>query len=249
MPEINFIGLANYQELMYDPIFWQSLKNTFVYVGTVVPISVFGGLFIALLIESRPSGKAFYRTLFFLPVMSSLVAMSIVWKYIMHPEIGLLNALLDGMGFEKKAWLTNPDYVIPALATIGIWQQIGYNMVLFMSGIMSIPKYLYEAAELDGVRSPISRFFLVTWPMLGPVSLFVFIISLIKAFQVFDTVEVLTQGGPGKSSEMLLLTIYHEGFEFFRTSYSAAITVVFLFILLLITIIKTQYLEKKVHYL
>ncbi|MGF1700219.1 sugar ABC transporter permease [Photobacterium makurazakiensis] len=248
MDSFDFVGLANYQELIDDPVFWISLKNTLLYVAVVLPGSVIGGLAIAMLIESRPSGKSFYRTVFFLPVMASLIAMSIVWEYILHPEFGLLNMVLNLVGVEGRDWLNDPDAVVYVLAGIGVWHQLGFNMVLFMSGLMAIPKHLYEAAEMDGVSNPLSRFSLVTWPMLGPVAMFVIVITAIKAFQVFDTVHVLTKGGPGKSSEMLLLTMYHEGFEYFRTSYAAAITVVFMFFILLVTIIKTRYMEKKVHY-
>lgn len=248
MDSFEFIGLTNYRELVDDSVFWISLLNTLKYVAVVVPCSVIGGLMIAMLIESRPSGKGIYRTIFFLPVMASLIAMSIVWEYILHPEFGLLNLVLDSLGLKGLDWLNDPGAVVYVLSGIGIWHQIGYNMVLFMSGLMAIPKHLYEAAEMDGVSNGWSRFFLVTWPMLGPVSMFVIVITSIKAFQVFDTVHVLTKGGPGKSSEMLLLTMYHEGFEYFRTSYAAAITVVFMFFILLITIAKTRYMEKKVHY-
>lgn len=243
----NFIGFKNYINLFYDEVFYTSFKNTIVYVLIVLPFSVLGGLAIALLIESENSLKSFYRTMFFLPVMATLIAMSIVWEYILQPDFGILNQVLALFGINGKNWLNDKDTVLYVLAGIGVWQQLGYNMVLFMAGLMSIPSSLYEAAKLDGVNA-FSRFFLVTWPLLGPVFLFVSVISFIKAFQVFDTVSVLTKGGPNKSSEVLLYTIYQEAFSFFRTSYAATISVVFLFFILLITLIHVKYLDKKVHY-
>lgn len=248
MTTFSWVGLDNYIELTNDNAFWQALKNTLLYVSIVLPFSVAGGLAIAILIEARPSGRGAYRTAFFLPVMGTLIAMSIVWEYILQPDFGLLNMVLDKLGVDGRNWLNDPDTVVYVLAGIGIWHQLGYNMVLFMSGLMAIPRHLYEAAEMDGVPNGWSRFSLITWPMLGPVTLFVLVISAIKSFQVFDTVEVLTQGGPGKSSEVLLHLMYVEGFQFFRTSYAAAITVIFLFIVLLITVIKMRFMEKKVHY-
>ncbi len=248
MSNFSWVGLDNYLQMYQDESFWQALKNTFFYVGLVLPCSVFGGLAIAILIESRPSGRGLYRTLFFLPVMATLIAMSIVWEYILQPDFGLLNMLLAKFGISGKNWLNNQDSVMYVLIGIGIWHQLGYNMVLFMSGLLAIPKQLYEAADMDGIPYGFTRFRIITWPMLGPVTLFVVIITATKAFQVFDTVEVLTQGGPGKHSEVLLHMIYVEGFQFFRTSYAAAITVIFLFIVLLITILKMRFMDKKVHY-
>lgn len=248
MPNFSWVGLDNYIQMYQDESFWQALKNTFFYVGLVLPCSVFGGLAVAILIESRPSGRGLYRTLFFLPVMATLIAMSIVWEYILQPDFGLLNMLLAKFGISGKNWLNDQDSVMYVLIGIGIWHQLGYNMVLFMSGLLAIPKHLYEAADMDGIPHGFTRFRIITWPMLGPVTLFVVIITATKAFQVFDTVEVLTQGGPGKHSEVLLHMIYVEGFQFFRTSYAAAITVIFLFIVLLITVLKMRFMDKKVHY-
>lgn len=248
MDSINMVGLDNYGKLYKDAVFRKSFLNTFSYVAIVVPVSVFGGLFVAMLIEARPSGKAFYRTIFFLPVMATLIAMSIVWEFILQPDFGLLNQVLGVLGIEGKNWLNNRSTVLFVLAGIGIWHQLGYNMVLFISGLLSIPRHLYEAADMDGIPAGFSRFRLITFPMLAPVTLFVVVITSIKAFQVFDTVQVLTKGGPSKSSEVLLFSMYKEAFEFFRTGYASAISVVFLLVILLITVVKVQYFDKRVHY-
>ncbi|MBS0520899.1 MAG: sugar ABC transporter permease [Proteobacteria bacterium] len=246
---IAFIGLENYRDLFSDRVFWTSLGNTLRYVAIVVPASVALGLGVALLIESGDSLKRFYRAVFFIPVMATLIAMAISWEYMLHPQFGLINLLLKKVGLAPHAWLTDPALALPTLAVIGIWQLFGFNMVLFLAGLVSIPRHLYDAAELDGVRSAWSRFWLVTWPMLGPVTMFVVIISAIRSFQVFDTVQVLTKGGPNKASEVLLYTMYSEGFEFFRSGRAAAIAVVFLAFVLTLTVIKARLIEKRVHYL
>lgn len=248
LSSFKWIGLDNYREMMGDDTFWKSLKNTMIYVTVVVPGSVALGLGAAMLIEAGNHGKSFYRAVYFLPVMATLIAMSIVWQVILHPDFGLLNLMLKEVGVNGPNWLQDQDLVLYVICGIGIWQQLGFNLVLFLSGLMSIPPHLYEAAEIDGAGSTWDKFRLVTWPMLGPITLFVLVITSMKAFQVFDTVQILTEGGPNKSSEVLLYTMYKEGFEYFRTSYAAAITVVFLFFVLLLTLIKTRFIERKVHY-
>ncbi|WP_233022331.1 carbohydrate ABC transporter permease [Rhodopseudomonas boonkerdii] len=247
-PSLSWIGLANYQEMLDDRVFWIALTNTVVYVAIVVPLAVALGLGVALLIESGSSLRSWYRTIYFLPVMATLIAMSIVWEFMLHPQFGLINALLASVGLEGYSWLQDRRTALYALCAIGIWQALGFNMVLFLAGLMSIPRHLYDAAEIDGMRSGWDKFRLVTWPMLGPTTLFVVIITSIRGFQVFDTVHVLTKGGPSKSTEVLIHRMYVEGFEFFRSGYGAALTIVFLAFVLLLTLIKAQLASRRVHY-
>ncbi|MFN4275619.1 MAG: carbohydrate ABC transporter permease [Ferrovibrio sp.] len=247
-PGFGFIGLDNYTELAGEKVFWKSLGNTLAYVGVVVPAAVGLGLGVALLIESGRSWRAFYRAAFFVPVMATLIAMAIAWEFMLHPQFGLINLMLKPLGIAPQNWLNDPGLALWVLAVIGIWQSFGFNMVLFMAGIVSIPKHLYEAAEMDGARSAWERFRLVTWPMLGPVTMFVVVITAIRSFQVFDTVHALTKGGPVKATEVLLYTMYAEGFEFLRSGYAAAIAVVFLVFVLILTVIKARLLDRKVHY-
>jgi multiple sugar transport system permease protein len=234
--------------MLDDRVFWIALTNTIVYVAIVVPLAVGLGLGIALLIESGSSLRSWYRTIYFLPVMATLIAMSIVWDFMLHPQFGLINALLASVGIEDYSWLQDRRTALYALCAIGIWQALGFNMVLFLAGLMSIPRHLYDAAEIDGARSGWDKFRLVTWPMLGPTTLFVIIITSIRGFQVFDTVHVLTKGGPSKSTEVLIHRMYVEGFEFFRSGYGAALTIVFLAFVLLLTLIKAQLAGRRVHY-
>jgi multiple sugar transport system permease protein len=243
-----WIGLDNFRELWTDRGFRTSFVNTLVYVGIVAPISVLGGLGLALLIEGMARGRTLFRAVFFLPVVSLTVAMAAAWQYLLHPTIGPVNAALRGIGVTGPAWLSSSDTVLLSLAAIGIWEGVGFNMVLFMAGLTAIPRELREAALVDGARSGWDRFRLVTWPLLGPTTLFVVTISLIRAVRVFDTVAVLTRGGPNKASEVLLYTMYTEGFTFLRLGYSAAITLVFLAIVLALMLLQTRVLDRRVHY-
>lgn len=243
-----FVGFENYVELFSDRTFRTSLWNTVVYTAIVTPFSIFLGLGIAMLIESEPRAKAFFRTVYFLPVASLLVAMATVWQYMLHPSIGPVNMMLGVFGIAGPNWLGSSSTVLPSLAIIGIWQSVGFNMVLFLAGLTAIPRDLYAAAEMDGVRSSFERFRLVTWPMLAPTTLFVVTISIINSVKVFETVKALTEGGPNKASEVLLFTIYQEGFVYLRVGYASAMTVIFLAILVVLMFLQYRVLDRKVHY-
>jgi multiple sugar transport system permease protein len=243
-----WIGFENFEEMWTDRGFRQSFRNTVLYVAIVAPASVLGGLGLALLIESAARGRMLFRAVFFLPVVSLTVAMASAWQYLLHPTIGPVNAALRALGIAGPAWLSSSDTVLLSLAFIGVWEAVGFNMVLFMAGLTAIPKELREAAAVDGAQTAWDRFRLVTWPLLGPTTLFVVTISLIRSVRVFDTVAVLTRGGPNKASETLLYTMYTEGFTFLRLGYSAAITLIFLVIVLGLMLLQTRVLDKRVHY-
>ncbi len=247
-PALRFVGLANFAELMDDRGFVTSFRNTAFFVGVTTPVSIIGGLVLALLIEAGTRGRTFFRAVFFLPVVSLMVAMATAFQYMFHPTIGPVNAALRALGIVGPNWLGSSDSVMWTLAIIGVWEQIGFNMVLFLAGLTAIPRDLYAAAEVDGVRSAWSRFWTVTWPLLGPTSLFVLTITMIRSLRVFDIVATLTQGGPNKASEVLLYTMYTEGFTFFRMGYSAAITVVFLLVVVILMLFQTRVLDRRVHY-
>ncbi|MGX9147693.1 carbohydrate ABC transporter permease [Mesorhizobium sp. 128a] len=243
-----FVGLANFREVFADEGFRTSFVNTILYVAIVVPGTVILGLAIALLIESGKSCRAFYRAVHFLPFMATLTAMAIAWEALLHPTIGLINQALAGLGLPTANWLRDENTALPVLAIIGIWQNLGYAMVLFLAGLKSIPQDLYDAADIDGADAWLDRLRTVTLPMLGPVTMFIFIVVALRAFETFDTVQVLTQGGPGHASEMLLYTLYRESFQYLRTGYGASVAVVFLFIVVTLTLIQARVMDKKVHY-
>ncbi|HWK45835.1 MAG TPA: sugar ABC transporter permease [Stellaceae bacterium] len=245
---LGFVGFDNYVELAHDRTFVTSLRNTLIFAAIVTPVSVVLGLGAALLIEAEPIGKTFFRTAYFMPVVSLIVAMATVWQYLLHPTIGPLNALLRLAGMGGPNWLGSSDTVLVSLAIIGVWQAVGFNMVLFLAGLTAIPRDLYAAAEVDGVKTGWDRFWTVTWPLLAPTTLFVVTITLIQAVKVFETVATLTQGGPSKASEVLLWTIYQEGFVYLHVGYASAMTIVFVAILMVVTLLQTRVLERRVHY-
>ncbi|MDW8316045.1 MAG: sugar ABC transporter permease [Rhodovarius sp.] len=245
---LRFVGLAHYAELFGDEVFRRALRNTLLYVALVLPGAVFGGLGLALLLRARRRSRPFYEVAYFLPVTATLVAMATVWQFMLHPALGPVSALLRGLGLGHVDLLNDPELALLTLALIGLWQLLGFNMVLFLAGLSAIPRELYEAAALDGARSGIDRFLRVTWPMLGPTTMFVTITSTITAFKVFDTVVVLTRGGPMGATETLLYVLYLEGFQYFRTGYAAAMTVVLLGFLVLLSLLQARTIERRVHY-
>lgn len=245
---ISFVGARNFEIMMADPSFRQAAANTTLYVLLVVPGTVLSGLVVALLIESGKRFRAFYRAVHFVPFMATLAAMAVVWESLLHPTIGLVNQLLVMVGLPTANWLRDERVVIPALAAIGIWQNLGFAMLLFLSGLKRIPQELYDAADVDGADQWLDRLRTVTLPMLGPVALFVTVVVALKAFETFDTVQILTQGGPSGSSTLLLYMLYRESFEYLHTGYGAAITVVFLMLVIALTVLQVRTFDKKVHY-
>lgn len=245
---LRFVGLANFRAIVADEGFRASLFNTIAYASAVVPGTMMLGLGIAILIESGKSLRAFYRAIHFLPFMATLAAMAVAWDALLHPTIGLVNQTLMMFGLPTANWLRDEATVLPVLAAIGIWQNLGFAMVLFMAGLKSIPQDLYDAADIDGCDGWLDRLRTVTLPMLGPVAMFVVVVVALRAFEVFDTVQILTQGGPGHASEVLLYTLYRESFDYLRAGYGAAVTIVFLLIAVALTLIQTRLLDTRVHY-
>jgi multiple sugar transport system permease protein len=243
-----FVGLANFREVFADPDFRTSVLNTFIYVLIVVPATVVLGLLVAILVESGESMRSFYRAVHFLPYMAMLAAMAISWEGLLHPTIGLVNHVFAVFGLPTANWLRDDDTVLATLAVIGIWQNLGFAMVLFLAGLKAIPKDLYDAASVDGADLWLDRLRTVTLPMLGPTTMFVVIVVALNAFRVFDTVEILTQGGPGHASDVLLYTLYRESFEYLRTGYGAAVTIVFLVVVVTLTLIQARVMDRRVHY-
>ena len=243
---IEWRGFKNFERALVDPIFRRAITNTLLYVAIVLPGGVFLGLLIALLVHARTHTRGFYEVVYFLPVTTTMIAMATVWQFVLHPQLGPVNAAIKLAGFEPQAFISNPKLLIPTLAAIGLWQVIGFNMVLFLAGLAAIPRDLYDAAEVDGAGGPINRFLTVTWPQLAPTTMFVAVTTSIAAFKVFDTVAALTQGKDG--SEVLLYAIYLEGFQYFKIGYAAALTIIFLLFMLAFSIVQVFQLDRRVHY-
>ena len=247
-----WIGWENYATLFTDPIGRKAVTNTLIYVAVVIPFAMGLALVVALALHDLaarlPRLSAALRAAYFLPVAATLVAMALAWQMLLHPSIGLVNQMLGSLGLPAPDWLSDRGLVIYTLAAIGVWQSVGYNMVLFLAGLAAIPPDLYEAAEVDGATRGWERFWTVTWPMLGPTTLFVAVITAMQAFRVFETVATLTRGGPAFASDTLVYALYREGFEYFKAGYASAITMVFFVVMVALTLAQFRVLERRVHY-
>lgn len=241
-----FVGLGNFIRAADDPVFLRALENTLLYAVLVIPSGVGLALLVALLVYGRRRSRTLWEVVYFLPVTATLVAMAAVWQFVLHPTLGPVNALIRMLGFEPVAFLSTPELLIPTMAAIGIWQVLGFNMVLFLAGLKGIPADIYEAARLDGVKSPLDRFLTVTWPMLGATTMFVTVTTSIQALKVFETVAVLTRGRSG--SETLLYDLYLEGFVYSNTGYAAALTLIFLAFVLILSLGQFFHFDRRVHY-
>lgn len=243
---VSWLGLENFIRAFDDAVFRRALGNTLLYVAIVIPGSVIVGLVVALLVHARKRTRTIYEVIYFLPVTSTLVAMATIWQFLLHPRLGPVNAVIKSLGFSEIAFLNEPTLVIPTLAVIGLWQMIGFNMILFLAGLSTIPREYYDAAQIDGAGGGVDRFLRVTWPMLGPTTMFVIVTTSISAFKVFDTVAVLTHGRGG--SEVLLYAIYLEGFHYFKMGYAAALTLIFLAFILVLSVVQARRMDNRVHY-
>lgn len=244
--EMIFVGFENYTNLFKDEGFINALKNTAIYTLTTVPLSVFISLVLSYILDENTKGYQALKGIYFLPHIVSLVAVGVVWSWIFLPDkYGLLNSVLQFFGIEIKKWLSDPNLAMISLVIIGVWKSIGYNMVIFVAGLLSIPKSLYEAAQIDGANS-LQKFFKVTLPLLKPTIFFVMVSSTIYSlFQVFDIVKVTTDGGPIGKTEMLVTYLYKIGFERYEIGYASAIAFVLFILTIMITIIQKKFIEEK----
>jgi multiple sugar transport system permease protein len=225
---IALIGWRNFLEMAEDPRFAAALRNTVAYVAMVVPATVGLAVFLALLIDGSGRFKAFYRTAHFLPVVSTMAAMAVAWDAVMHPTFGLLNQLLVFIGLQPRNWLRDEALVLPALAAIGVWQNLGFAVIMCLAGLRSIPNALLDAAALDGATGAVDKARIVVLPLLAPIVVFITVLTAKRALAVFDTVTVMTAGGPDNASEVLLHLLYIESFQHLRAGYGAAVSVVYL---------------------
>lgn len=238
-----FIGLDNYINMFNDPIVWQVTKNTLIYSVITVPVGMCLSLLLAVALDQEIALKRFYRAAFFLPSITSMVVIAIVWQWIYNPEYGLLNFGLSLFNIEGGEWLISSSTSLVSISIVGIWKRLGYDMIIFLSGLQGIPNTYYEAAKLDGANK-IQRFFYITLPMLKPTTFFVFVMAIINSFQVFDQVMLMTQGGPGRSSSVLVHYLYQNAFQYFKLGYACAIAYLLFAIVLLITAFNMR-MEKK----
>jgi multiple sugar transport system permease protein len=244
-----FVGLDNYRTLLIDdPVFRQVLLNTSAYVLGTVPLRTVLALLVAIALNQQLRALSLFRAAFFLPTITSAVAAATVWRWIYEPNFGLLNSLLYAIGVQHPpTWLSSPAWAMPALILLGIWQGLGFQMVIFLAGLQGIPAHLYEAASIDGAGWW-ARFRHITVPLISPTTFFVVIISVIGSYQVFDQAYVLTEGGPGYATTTLVYYIYTYAFQFFKMGYAAAIAWVLFAIVFLLTVIQFRLQARWVQY-
>ncbi|MBM4265620.1 MAG: sugar ABC transporter permease [Deltaproteobacteria bacterium] len=237
---LRFVGWANYGTLLTDPLFWTALRNTAIFVIAAAPLSIAVSLGAALLVDAKLARfRGLFRTALFLPVVTTLIAAAVVWRYLYHPRVGLLNRVLAWFGVAPIDWLGDPTWALPAIILMAVWKNFGFNMVIFVAGLQSIPPRLYEAASIDGAGAW-QGFRHVTLPMLAPTFAFVAVMTMIGHFQLFAEPYVMTQGGPANSTLSVVLLTYLEGFRWWNLGYAAAISFVLFAVILVLTVVATR---------
>ncbi len=242
-----FVGLHNYTKAFHDPVFWVSLKNTFYFTGLSISIGIVIALLLALLIQHSPRFKSLFRTGYFLPVVTSMVAISVVWKFLYQPDFGLFNSILSALGLPPQKWLTSPTLAMPSIVVMSVWQGLGYNMILFMAGLLDIPEVFYEVADIDGANAW-NKFKNITVPLLKPTFLFIVVISSIGSFQVFTQPYLMTHGGPEDSTRVIVQYIQHKAFDTLLMGYGSAMAFILFAIIISITMIELKFLRTRWKY-
>jgi len=241
-------GINNYTKLLTnDPVFRQIMFNSVYFVAGVVPLDIVCSLGLAMLLNRPIRAMAIYRGIYFVPVVTSLIAVAIVWQWLYHTDVGLINLMLGQVGIGKINWLGSLEWAMPAVIFMSTWKAMGYYAVIFLAGLQGIPQHLYEAAEIDGANDW-QKFWRITLPLLSPTMFFVLVISIIQAFQVFGQIFIMTRGGPANSTSTIVYFIYNNAFVWFRMGYAAAASWILFAVIFAITIIQTRWQKRWVHY-
>lgn len=238
-----FVGLNNFVKMINDQSFWISLTNTVLYTVGVVPLTLVCSLGLALLLNQKIRGISFFRTAFFFPYVTSLVAIAVVWNMLFHPTMGPINQVLKLIMDHPPGWTSSSEWALWAVVIVSVWRGMGYYMILYLAGLQSIPKELYEAAAMDGANKS-KQFWHITLPSLRPTTFFVTVMLVINSFKVFDLIQVMTDGGPGRSTNVLVYKIYNEAFVKFNFGYASAIALVLFVMVLGITVIQFKWNQR-----
>ena len=244
-PSISFTGLDNFSRLAQDPLFWKSLRNTLYFAVVVVPLQSAFALLLALVVNQRIRGTNFFRTLYFVPVVTSIVVVSILWKFMYQPD-GLVNNVLQAASFnviQGTDWLNNPGSAMPAIIFMSIWQAVGFHMVIWLSGLQTIAPELYEAADIDGA-GPWEKFRYVTWPGLRNTRTFILVTITIAALSLFAQVKIMTNGGPLDATTTVVFQAVRIGYQQQQTAYASAISLVFFLLVLTVSLVQ-RYLTRE----
>jgi multiple sugar transport system permease protein len=232
---LRFVALGNYWELLHRPLFWSALGHTLYFVAVGVPLSIAASLGAALLLNSPLARcKPFFRTALFAPVVTTVVAVAVIWRYLFNTKYGLANYVLGGIGIDPVSWLEDPRWAMPTIILFAVWKNFGYNMIIFLAALQAIPADLYEAARIDGA-SPLRQFRHITLPMLGPTLLMVSILTVSGYFQLFAEPFVMTEGGPLQSTVSVLYLMYEEGFKWWNLGSASAVAFLLFLIMFAVT--------------
>lgn len=241
--EVTWVGIDNYVTALSDPAVLGALRNTLTFILGYLPAVVAIALGLALLLNRRIKGRVVFRAIYFVPVVTSWVAVSLIWKWLLNPQYGLVNFALGAVGIKGPGWLFDPNWAMTGVILTSVWKDIGFVTVIYLAGLQDIPEPLYEAAALDGA-TPWQRFWSITFPMLAPTTFFVTTISLISSFQVFDQVWIMTQGGPAGATSVMVELIYKNAFSYYKMGYASAISWI-LFALIFAVTIAQNLLQKR----
>jgi multiple sugar transport system permease protein len=243
-----FVGLRNYIELVRDdPVFWGALGRTLYYAALSIPLSMAGSLLLALAVNQRLWGMVFFRIIYFIPVVTSMVAWAMIWRWLYALDYGLINMALQRVGLPQVGWLIDRRSVIPALVLMSVWKGLGYGMIIYLAGLQGIPQHLYEAARIDG-GNRWQLFWRITMPLLSPTHFFILVTSVIGSFQVFDSVYLMTQGGPGNASRVYNFYLFQQAFRYRHMGFASAMAWILFFIIFVITTLQVRFLQRGVTY-
>lgn len=246
--QMDFVGFENYRAMFSNSTFQIASINTLVYTLFSVPFTLAISILLSVLLNSGIAGQKFARTALFIPYIAPSVAVAVVWQLLFHPSMGPINTALIQMGVASPPrWLSSPDWALPSVIIVSVWKRVGYFMVIFLAGLQGIPDQLYESADIDGANKA-RQFFAITLPMLSPTIFFASIIGIIQSFKVFDLIYALTEGGPGRSTNVLAYTIYQEAFMKYKFGYASAISYILFATILVVTVIQFRGQKKWVHY-
>lgn len=243
----HFIGLENYKVILTSAEFWQTLKNTLGYIILYIPLILASSLLVAYLLSRARRGVGVLRVIYYIPVLTSWVAASLIWKSVLSPQYGALNNIIGIFGIEGPGWLLDERWAMPAIVLVSIWKDMGFFGLILLSGIIGIDKTYYEAASIDGANG-LKKFVKITLPLLTPSIFYVLIVGMINAFQLFPQIMVMTDGGPNGATQVMVERIYKYGFRYYRMGYAAAFSWILFMIIMVFTAVQMKGQERWVHY-
>ena len=243
----HFIGLENYKKILTSAEFWRTLGNTAEYIILYIPLMLAASLLVATLLSQARRGISFFRVVYYIPVLTSWVAASLIWKSVLSPQYGALNGILSIFGIQGPGWLTDEKWAMPAIVLVSVWKDMGFFGLILLSGVIGINRTYYEAAELDGANGWV-KFTAITLPLLTPSIFYVLIVGMINAFQLFPQIIIMTGGGPNGATQVMVERIYNYGFRYYRMGYASAFSWILFAIIMVFTAIQMKGQERWVHY-